>query len=214
MMPLPFFFWAELLSLIVSIAVFRKLQGSFYLWFIPFLILIVGIEIGGLYIKNVLGERNGWLYNLSLLIEFPFLLLLFRNQAEAKATKKLITVILILFSVFASLNITVIQGFWNFNNYTLIAGAFSMITCACLHFYEILKYKTVDNLLRSAMFWIASACLFYFSGIFLYFSLYGHLAKITSSTNIRLFATINLNLIVLFYTFISIALLVYNKKKA
>ena len=116
----PISFWFELLSLLISIILIKKLRGSFLIYFIPILFVIILAEFYGTYLKFVSHKPNGWVYNILSLIQFPFWINLFRYNFKGGSIKKLCVFLAFLFSLFALSNILFLQGFNFFNKFEVL----------------------------------------------------------------------------------------------
>lgn len=212
-MQFPLFFWFELVSLLVAIFYFKKIKSSFLVWLIPFLILTCLTEIAGLYYKYVLHQENGMIYNLYMLLEFPFWTAYYRYLAKSGKQRKVITISGLLALAFAVINLLGIQGPVRFNSYTQIAGALLIICLSAHYFYSLLREAEETTLFKNAFFWISSGVLFYYTGTFLYFALYAYLVEMHSKENNELFGLINLNLLILFYSCIALGLILHRKQQ-
>jgi hypothetical protein len=209
----PIFFWFELLGFLVSLLVFRKLRGSFLVYVAPFLFIVVAGEYIGGYMKFVVHTRNGWLYNILNFIEISFWTLFFLNYTRSITLKKTSIILFVLFISFGLINIFFIQGWKSFNNYTLITGSAILIFQSGLYFYELLKNDEALNLIRIPAFWIACGAFFFFIGTFFNFSLYGYLRKVQVQNGTHIFDLIIFNLNIVFYSCITIGLVVTPKKE-
>lgn len=208
----PISFWFELLSFLISLVVIKKLRSSYFLIFIPFLFLVIFGEYWGTHLKFVNHRHNGWLYNIMNLIQFSFWILLFRENIQHPFFKKMYLFLFFVFFLFGVTNLFFVQGIISFNNYTLIAGSAIVIFQCGVYFYQLLKIEEDINFVRLPMFWIAAGVLIFFIGTFFYFSLYSYLRKIQIQKGTEIFDLIILNLNIVFYSCISIGLVLVEKK--
>jgi hypothetical protein len=79
----------------------------------------------------------------------------------------------------------------------------------CILYLNQLLHHEETSLLKIPLFWITCGALFFFIGTFFYFSLYSYLVKSKAAAGV--FSLIILNLNIIFYSCISIALLVFKK---
>src|SRR5687768_4527278 len=209
---LPLSFWFELLSLLIAFFSIKRLRGSAFILFIPFLFIVVTGEFVGAYMKYELHLANGWLYNILSVIQFFFWIFFLTQFFKRNIYRQGSLLLLICLMLFAGINMIFIQGFKNFNHYTLIAGAFLVILQCCFYFYQLFNDPEDIRLFRSPMFWIVTGAFFFFLGTFFYFSLYDYLRKIQSRNHSHIFDLIITNLNLFFYSCISIGLIVVSNK--
>ncbi len=203
--PLPY--WFELLSFLICILLIRKLRSSSISLIIPILFLVFCVETVGMYLKYERGQQTAWLYNWLTIIQFPLWIMLFYFNIKRRDIKRISLVTMFVFIFFSISNVFFIQGYNVFNNYSLILGAASLILICCCYLLELLGAQLKINPLRDSMFWISAGSILYFTGTFLFFAFYGYLEKYQQETGSKIFNLINLNLIIVFYTCISIGLM-------
>jgi hypothetical protein len=198
-MKLPAFFWFEISSFIISIVAIKRIKGTSFVYFIPFLFITSLTEILGIYFKFVLHRNNALIYNLYLFVEISFFLFLFRKNSESSKLRNFAKWSIVIFSPFYIINLLFFQKLNLYNSYSAILGAFLIIIAACAFFYYCIQDINETNIASpfvNPMFWIAVGCLFYYAGTFFYFALYENLLVLKSDANDFLFSTINLNLII------------------
>jgi hypothetical protein len=206
MKSIPAFLWFEILALVACILAIGTIRKTPLIYFLPFLTVIVVVELFGI---NSTG--NGWLYNLLNFILIPFWIYLFTFFIKNERVKIIAWILLFLFLSGAMLNILFIQQFRMFNNYTFIAGSAIIIFLVCYYFFELLKQEDIF-LLKHRMFWISAGALCYFTGTFLYFSLYSYLRRVQVEQNTEIFDLIIRNLIILLYSCITVGILLPKEK--
>ena len=211
---LPLSFWFELLSFLIAFFSIKRLRGSAFVFFVPFLFIVVSGEFMGAYMKHELHLGNGWLYNILSVIQFLFWGIFFAHFLRKDIYRQWSLLLLACFIFYAVINMIFIQGFRNFNHYTLIVGAFLIILQCCFYYYQLFIDIEDIQLFKSPMFWIVTGAFFFFLGTFFYFALYDHLRRIQIRNHSRIFNLIITNLNLFFYSCISIGLtLVSNKNK-
>jgi hypothetical protein len=209
---IPIYYWFELLSLLICLVMIRRLRGSSLFYLLYILLLVVIFESLGLYLKYIESRQTGKFYNVLTILQFPLWIQIFKDFSESKQRKNLISLLIAIFLFFSIINLLFVQGFNRFNNYSLIFGSFLIIFFSCTFLYKMLRL--VDkNPLSVPMFWISCGSLLYFTGTFLYFSLYGYLRKFQIENHSQIFDLLILNLIIVFYACISVGLLVLKKDK-
>ncbi|MEO7264749.1 MAG: hypothetical protein ABIW38_07540 [Ferruginibacter sp.] len=207
MFPLPLNIWVEVAAFIISLLCIKALRNKPLQWFIPFLLLVVIVEITGRFLRKEMHVPNSWLYNMFIPVEYFFNTYLFYAYFENIVLKKTAKIILILIPVAALVNMTFVQGFYNFNTNILFAGNCLMIILSCAFFIDLFKREEELVLWREPMFWIATGILLFNLGELSYTLFFDYILKHKQDPRAILFSTINGNLIYLFYTLISIGLL-------
>ncbi len=205
--PLPF--WFEFMSLLISIILIRRLINASMGYLILILTVNVTVECIGMYLKYFEHKQTAWLYNILTIIQIPLWVVLFKKQTDNFFLRKKWMFIVFVFLAFAFTNLFILQGPKQFNNYTLILGAGIIICLSCVFLFQLIKNNHSHHPVTIPMFWITSGSFFYFSGTFLYFSFYDYLLQYYKRTGNEIFSYINLNLIIVFYTCISIGMLRY-----
>lgn len=213
MFPFPIHIYFELAALVATIIFWYKLRLTRWYWLLPFLIFIVGVELTGRYIRTELKQPNAWLYNISVPIEYLFYSFLFYLSYQREIFKKLIVAFLIGFSIFAIINIFLIQGFERFNTNILKVGSFCMIVFSCLFFVELLSREEEFRLVEEPMFWIATGIFLFNTGEFFYTLFSDYLIKNHLDRTRKIFSSINNKLIWVLYTCIVISIVCIKQKK-
>ncbi len=160
---------AELISLIVSLLTAKKLWGTHFFWFIPFLALTNMVELGARFGWFTIGTSNVWVYNIFENIEFIFYAWFFSTQA-AIAKKKKIFYLTAAYLCVACINIIFIQGFFNFHSYSYLLGSLFMIYLVIDFFYNLIHQQgEYIHLLKYPPFWISVGILFFYVGMFSFY---------------------------------------------
>ena len=213
MFPLPIHIYFEIAALLTSIILWFKLRHSKLFWLLPFLFLIVFVELTGRYIRAELHKPNAWLYNLSVPIEYLFYAFLFYLSFQRKAFKKAAVIFLIGFSIFAVSNILFIQGISKFNTNILKIGSFSMIVLSFFYFVDLLSKEDQFNIFIEPMFWIATGVFLFNTGEFLYTLFSDYLISNHLDKTRKIFSSINNKLIWVLYTCIVISIICIRQRR-
>jgi len=198
--------YLEILAFLTSVILWPKLKSTRLCWFIPFLLLIVVVELIGRYYSREIHQSNAWLYNLSVPIEYLFYSFLFYQYFISKKFKTLAAAFLVLFPAFAIINYLFIQDSARFNTNFLKVGSLFMFLFAALYFVDFLRIDKVLTPLKQPFFWIASGILLFNAGEFVYnvfFEFYfknwevglKHFRDINNTLNYVLFSCIIIGLI-------------------
>ncbi len=193
-------FYFQIASLLVSLFTFINKRNKLILYFIPFLLLTVLIElIGGWYFSR--GIRNYAMYNIFTTIEFIFYAILFSTQLKISLFKKIALLFIPLYIILVFINIFFIQGFnKTFNTYTFLLGSFFIVIFSCFFFYESVLPDKIDyQLSKHPFFWICSGLLIFYFGSVIINALFEYLRnQDLQAEGIRIYGIINhtLNIIV------------------
>lgn len=111
--------------------------------------------------------------NLYLIFQFILTALAYRSVYTKRLTKMVANLSIVLFTIFATVNMCYMEGIKNMNSNLFTISAVALITHSFLYSYQILKDLSEPFIERIFMFWFSA-------GIFLYFG-----------TNLFLFATVD-----------------------
>lgn len=211
-------FYFEVMSLVISIFLYKDLKTTKMVYFIPFLLLTVTVEfIGYLSVLYNVGNKNYRIYNLFNLVEFLFYAYLFYYNFKISILKKFVIAFIPLLIAFSLFNYLFLQGIDHFHTYTLLFGSFFMVFFCCCYFYEwVLPEQISQNLLKQSFFWICVGLLLFYLGSVIINALFEYLR---SSDMIqegkKIYTFINKSLNIVLYTSFSISfILCRNNKKS
>src|SRR6266498_4584342 len=207
MFPLPIHIYFETAAFITSVICWNKIKLGKFRWFLPFLFLMLIVELIGWYLRKGLGlETNGYLYNFSVPIEYIFYCWLFQKTYQTASLQKTARFFIYAFALFCII-IFLLKGIYWFNSIILLTGNIAAILFSCLYFYELLIVEERINLVKEPMFWIATGVVLFNLGEFLYSAFYKLLRQQGWDNGTKLFKAINNNLILVLYLCIIIGLL-------
>ncbi len=206
MFPLPFDIYFEIAAALTSVMLWPFLRTSVLRWFLPFLLFIISVELTGRYLRTELSQPNGWLFNLSIPIEYLFFTFIFWKSYTKSAYRFLTKWFLILFSIFAIINI-VVNGLMEFHTNVLQIGSFFMIAFSALYFINFYQDMETEIIWKEPMFWIASGVLVFNMGEFTYNFLSLYLIHHKFDEAAVIFRSINNKLILVLYSFLIIGFL-------
>lgn len=206
MFPLPANIYFEIAAFVTSAIFWRNIKSTGLRWLMPFLFLIVLVEISGRYIRKVHHLPNAWLYNISVPIEYLFYTFLFYTFYQKKNNRRAAKIFLIVFPLWVLTNIFLVQGFYFFNTNFLKIGSFFMLLFCFLAFMEILMSEEMINPFRQPVFWIACGLFLFNAGEFTYNTFFD-IMILKWQIKESLFLQINNNLIFVLYTSIIIAII-------
>ena len=165
MFPIPLHMYFEAGALLTSAVLWPRLHKSILRWFLPFLVFVICVELTGRYLRTELSQPNGWLFNLSIPIEYLFFAFIFWKSYTKPAYRFLTRWFLILFSIFAIINIAA-NGLMEFHTNVLQIGSFFMIAFSVLYFINFYQDMETEIIWKEPMFWIASGVLVFNMGEF------------------------------------------------
>lgn len=203
---LPLHIYFEAGALITCAMFWLRLRTSILYWFGPFLLFILCVELAGRYLRIVLSQSNGWLFNFSIPIEYLFFAFIFWKTYTKPAFSLLARLFIILFSLFAVINIAV-NGLMEFHTNVLLIGSFFMIVFSVLYFVNFYQDTETEIIWKEPMFWIASGVLVFNMGEFAYDFLSGYLMTHEYDEAAIIFRSINNKLILVLYSFLIIGFL-------
>ena len=211
-------FYLEVISLLISIFLYKDLKSTKMVYFIPFLLLTVTVEfIGYLSVYYNLGNKNYRIYNIFNLVEFVFYAFLFYNNFKIQILKKLSIAFIPLLLAFSLINYLFFQGIDHFHTYTLLFGSFFMVFFCCCYFYEwVLPDQISQNLLKQSFFWICVGLLLFYLGSVIINALFEYLRSSDMlQEGKKIYTLINKSLNIVLYTSFSISfILCRNNKKS
>ncbi len=163
--------YAEFLCFLIAILCFKKIRGSAFIWFIPFLFLTFITEVIATYVAHVKNLANYPIYNFLTTISFVFYLWFIIRNIENKWIYKsffpvsIILVLAILVNIF----------FLNRNTFhlqTYILGCLIIIFYCFFYLYEIIKKYDINfQIEKQPVFWIIIGLLFFYlsgAGFFIF----------------------------------------------
>lgn len=214
-----FYLYFEILSFLISTALYYKKRNKLLLYFIPFLFLTVVIEVigSGWVLTDWFSSYRYAIYNIFTTIEFIFYSAVFYSQFRKEYFKKIVVLFIPIFTLLVIINLAFIQGLnKTFHTYTFLLGSFFVVVFCCCFFYEsVLPERIDEQLSKQPFFWISSGLLIYYLGSVIINALFDYLT--TNDMKIegmRIYGIINNSLNVILYTsfIISFFLCPDNKK--
>lgn len=156
------------------------------------------------------GINNIHVYNVEMIFEVSFFLILFKKSAFSFTYKRAITIAVIAFIVFAIINIIFSQSIIIFNSNTYTLGSFFLIFACGIYLYNSILKNEDRNPLFSLMFWVSLGVLFCYLGNFPFLSNVNQLFIINENMALRL-QVISISVNVLLYLLITVGILCNRK---
>ena len=197
--------YVEIAAFLISMLCIKKLRHSPLIWFVPYLFFIVFVEISGKYYASVLHKRNGWIYNISVPLEYLFYSFIFYIHLAQPWFKKIVITGSTLFALYA-VYFWVAKDIQSFNASFLSIGSGLMVLYCCLFFWQLFEGSEEVQLLKTPMFWISAGLFLFNLGEFTYNLFSGFLFE-KGDRAAKFFQQINNYLNLVLYFCISIGLL-------
>lgn len=175
-------------------------------WFTVMLWFIIVISLSGELWVHTLGKSNMLFYHIYILIEYLFLLNIFRLFFNEYLSTKTWQILAIGFTLIWIGNISIDKGWSAFPDYIHTLEAIIILVLVTLWFHKMLKEKTILNPEKTFEFWICTGLLFFFSGNFLLFVFSNFLMTI-DMTSYEPIWKIHIVLNLMLYSMYSIAIL-------
>ncbi|WP_146052846.1 hypothetical protein [Aquimarina sp. I32.4] len=172
----------EVLTAIVATIYYNKYRNTHILKYIIFLIWYVALnEIIGLYIRSKNWD-TALPMNIYNVVNFTFILILYRSYLNEKKSKKIALVFCIIYLIAFIINGFYENYYIKFQSIPYIIAAFAVIITISLYFREILNSEEVLNAKRNLLFWISVGLLIYFVGNIPFRILRNYYIELTDAT--------------------------------
>jgi hypothetical protein len=102
---------------------------------------------------------NHWIYNIYLIIQVSFYSYLLRWMIESRRMKKLLTGVLLVYPVLATINIGFIQGIGKMNSLNFFTGAIFLAFSSGYALNEMFRKDVAGRPFINPLFWIAGSIL-------------------------------------------------------
>ncbi len=157
------------------------------------LVITTIIEIIGHFTKN-----NLWMFNLFGVVEFSFILLIYRSLFISSKLKK----VLLSFSILSTLayltNWLFFQGLNTFNNYSFAFSCVLVTTTVLLYYHQLLNDNNPEPLVRVPMFWISTGILLFYSCNIFFMGLLNYIMQVSMNLAIQLYTIIHILNIIMY----------------
>jgi hypothetical protein len=151
-----------IISFLCSLISFR-LHYPFHLkLFSVFLGITALTEITANFLLTPLHLNSNYpVYNIFLVIQFPFLAFYFKQVITSKAFRKGINTFFLCYPVLWLVIILFVYGLNKWNSYGIMAGDLFVIAFAGRYLYELFTAEQLISFRKNSEFWIAIAIIFY-----------------------------------------------------
>jgi hypothetical protein len=200
-------FIAECCAFLAALYLLDKMTGIWRL-FILFLFITILAEAIGWWMVYVIKYRNNtWIFNLLLLFNGSFSLLVFASTEKVLKIRNMLYLGIYAFILFGVFNIIFLEGFMKYNSYTELLQDLLVSVYVCWFFYRVLSEETYRNLFGYEYFWIAVGFLFSSLGSIVLYLFLNALDDYYKHTHINIYGYINYGLNIVFYLSLIISFL-------
>jgi hypothetical protein len=147
----------------------RVLVWSMILWLI--------VEVTGHAYSEITKKSNHFIYNLFILSQYLAYYFIFYKSYLSPLFKKITIYAGVVFVITYIYNIFVLNHFYNFSNFVNNVGQLLTLALCFLYMAELLMQETFINYFRIPLFWVATGLMFYCTGNFVYYCLFGYILK-------------------------------------
>jgi hypothetical protein len=154
----------ELICFLVAVICLLKDKSKVWRSMILYLFITCLAEVGGLYIRRVLHQPNGWVYDIYTIFELGFPSLMFLHLLGKYRDSK--PLILTGLTVTMIVYIAELSGYALFrdNAFTFTVLSVCYVVYSFYYYYLVIKDEAYINLKYSAAFWWITGALFYYFG--------------------------------------------------
>lgn len=128
-------YYFEFLALCAALYSITKLKNSHMIWFIPFLIFTILLEVGSDFIYNKYQLKTDWIYNILIPTTNIFYGYIFYYLIRDIKLKKLFLISGLLYLLFNIYFLTVKTGF---NVLIVLSSSIILVILSCYYFYRCL----------------------------------------------------------------------------
>lgn len=185
----------------------RRIQPAWFRLFVPYLFLTLVLETAVAFNWMNIQNISNQLYNGFTVFEFCFYFYVFYRSFKQPALRKAALIAIPVFLVVAAVNIFFIEGTNRFHTISYRIATVAIIYFCYRYFKQLLEVDTEINIIRTPMFWVCTALLFFYAGFFFYFTAFDYLAYTKSTLNLQVWRLLSRGLNIFLYSFFLIALI-------
>lgn len=152
-----YFYFLEVLTLLVAIFYIKKYKESYYSYFVAYLSALVFIETLGVVLRQY-GVLSAPYYNIYTFFEYNFIAIIYYKLTKEEKSHKLIFYLIGIFNVFY------FTGFYyqDLQDYSYLLGAITVCVFMIFYLKELLKSDSILIFQKHLPFWITVAFLIYY----------------------------------------------------
>ncbi len=185
----------------------RALRTSKLIWFVPYLLFIVSVELIARFLYRELNQPNAWLYNLSIPVEYSFYTFIMYRFYTRKIFVNASYFFIAGLFLYSLINIIFITGLTNVNADIFVIGSIGCLFFSLISLFEIYRQDYELSVFLIPIFWITVGIMLFNAGEIMLNMMQSYLAKTELRNAPNIFAFINHNLINVLYSSFIIAFL-------
>ncbi|MBQ4818756.1 hypothetical protein [Aquimarina sp. MMG016] len=152
------------MAAIIGVIYFYKYKNTALKYFLLLLWYVTINDIIGMYLREKVTHYNAIIYNIYYVVNFTYLLLLYRAYLSNKKSK----VVVLTFTLIYLFSF-IVNGFFEnylieFQRFPYIIAALFLIITVILYFSEVLNSEKVLHAKKNLLFWISVGLLLYYVG--------------------------------------------------
>jgi hypothetical protein len=194
-----------IVALVISLVMYKKLEPSWFRLFPWFLLVTLAFQIISYYYWVWSGKSNHFIYNIYILIEYGFYILICYLAVKKASYKRLIALIAVLFILLYLIMIP--RDFFHYSSLVRNGGVLLSFFCCIVFLTEILMSDEIMNFFTIPMFWIVTGIMIANLGTFLYFSFFNYILKNNLDTDGTIYIIITNSLSIAEFSFFTIGFL-------
>lgn len=192
-----------LLPLAMALLHFRRLTPE--LKVLAFHLIMVVIMSSISFTLWSMKKNNLPLLHLYTILEFGMIGWFYKIVLRGWVSERLLTILILLFTVLALLNSFFLQDWHRFNTYPRSLESILVIAFTITCYHRMLSEMKIRRMERSSLFWINTGFLFYFSGALFLFSLSNYIMPLGYRLNMLIW-TVHALFSILLYVFLFVGL--------
>lgn len=154
----------EIVTAIVATIFYYKYKNTYLKYFLFILWYIVINEISGYCCRTFYNKNNSILYNIYYIINFTFLLSVYRNFISNRSYKTYINFFIIIYWISCIINLFYENCFKEAQVIPYIIASTFLIVSIVMYFIEILRSEQILKITRNLLFWISIGLLLFHIG--------------------------------------------------
>lgn len=174
----------QMVFILIGVVFFLIIPRSGKMEFIELgLILIFSLvtEVVSFFGVHVIHANMNLASDIFDILNLPLAVLLYRKRIHWENRNVLAILIILIFVIFALINLFFIQGLFNFNGYATAFSSICFIVISLTYFYVLIQQLPAESITKLPMFWINTAFLIYYSGTFLLWLTADYLIKVLNN---------------------------------
>ncbi|WP_341840303.1 hypothetical protein [Chitinophaga caseinilytica] len=169
----------ELMACVTGFVYWRKLRGTYWQWFPVYLALILAMELGGKYLRDVLGHVD-WNFILfryvCIPLQFLFYCWLFRQYFKGTPVRGLPLLAAAVYVLSFGADVALVQPgrFWFFS-FSYTVGNLVLLVLIFTYFIRLVRDEEALQFKTSLMFWVCFGLLLFYLGTMPFYGLHNTL---------------------------------------